>query len=128
MSSLDTAGIQGAYKQKKSFDARKAEVTTISSKFPNKIPVIVERGRNERNLPLLDRSKFLVPEELSLAQFSVIVRERLGVPLSEETTMFFLVNDKSLVVLSTPLRQVYENDKDEDGFLYMVYTSQPGMG
>jgi hypothetical protein len=63
MSSLDTAGIQGAYKQKKSFgmhniviimpveavvilslctlyvDARKAEVTTISSKFPNKIPV-----------------------------------------------------------------------------------------
>ena len=34
----------------------------------------MERGRNERNLPLLDRTKFLVPDELSLAQFTVIVR------------------------------------------------------
>ena len=58
----------------------------------------------------------------------IYYRERLGVPLSEDTTMFFLVNDKSLVVLSTPMRQVYDNDKDEDGFLYVVYTSQPGMG
>ena len=55
-------------------------------------------------------------------------RERLGVPLSEEAALFFLVNDKTLVVLSTPMRQVYDNEKDEDGFLYIVYTSQPGMG
>ena len=34
----------------------------------------MERGRNERNLPLLDRTKFLVPDELSLAQFTVIIR------------------------------------------------------
>ena len=57
-----------------------------------------------------------------------VCRERLGVPLSEETALFFLVNDKTLVVLSTPMRQVYDNEKDEDGFLYIVYTSQPGMG
>lgn len=38
------------------------------------LQVIVERGRNERSLPLLDRTKFLVPDELSLAQFTVIVR------------------------------------------------------
>lgn len=55
-------------------------------------------------------------------------RERLGVPLSEDTALFFLVNDKTLVVLSTPMRQVYDTEKDEDGFLYIVYTSQPGMG
>ena len=54
--------------------ARKEEVQGIRSKFPNKIPVIVERFHKERNLPQLDKTKFLVPQELTMSQFVTIIR------------------------------------------------------
>ena len=56
--------------------SRKDEVSSIRSKFPNKVPVIVERYHKEKDLPILDKTKFLVPEELTLSQFVTIIRYR----------------------------------------------------
>ena len=38
------------------------------------MPVIVERFHKERNLPQLDKTKFLVPQELTMSQFVTIIR------------------------------------------------------
>ena len=54
--------------------SRKDEVASIRTKFPNKVPVIVERYHREKDLPILDKTKFLVPEELTLSQFVTIIR------------------------------------------------------
>nr|XP_053630277.1 microtubule-associated proteins 1A/1B light chain 3C-like isoform X2 [Cherax quadricarinatus] len=62
------------FKQIKTFASRKQEVANIRSKFPNKIPVIVERYAKETNLPILDKTKFLVPQELTMSQFVTILR------------------------------------------------------
>ncbi|VDI38183.1 Hypothetical predicted protein [Mytilus galloprovincialis] len=57
---------------------RKEEVIGIRSKFPTKVPVIVERYHKEQQLPLLDKTKFLVPQELTMSQFASIIRNRMS--------------------------------------------------
>uniref|UniRef100_A0A672Q0D2 Uncharacterized protein n=1 Tax=Sinocyclocheilus grahami TaxID=75366 RepID=A0A672Q0D2_SINGR len=49
---------------------RKQEVVGIRTKFPTKIPV----RSAEKHLPPLDKTKFLVPQELTMSQFVSIIR------------------------------------------------------
>jgi microtubule-associated protein 1 light chain len=106
--------------------SRKDEVASIRSKFPQKVPVIVERYHKEKDLPLLDKTKFLVPEELTMSQFVTIIRNRMG--LSSTQAFYLLVNNKSLASMSMTMSQIYEQELDEDGFLYMVYASHEFFG
>jgi microtubule-associated protein 1 light chain len=117
---------QKTFKQRRTFASRKDEVASIRSKFPNKVPVIVERYHKEKDLPILDKTKFLVPEELTLSQFVTIIRNRMG--LSSTQAFYLLVNNKSMASMATTMNQIYDQEKDEDGFLYMVYASQEFFG
>ncbi|XP_062502948.1 microtubule-associated proteins 1A/1B light chain 3C-like [Corticium candelabrum] len=115
-----------SFKQRRSFASRKDEVAGIRIKFPNKIPVIVERYAKEKDLPLLDKTKFLVPQELTMSQFVTIIRNRLS--LSSSQAVYFMVNNKTLASMSSTMQEIYSGEKDEDGFLYMVYASQEMFG
>ncbi|XP_057315423.1 microtubule-associated proteins 1A/1B light chain 3C-like [Hydractinia symbiolongicarpus] len=114
------------FKQRKSYSSRRDEVAGIRAKFPSKIPVIVERYHKEKALPLLDKTKFLVPQELTMSQFVTIVRNRMS--LSPTQSFYLIVNNKSLASMSTTLQEIYKDEKDEDGFLYMTYASQEIFG
>ncbi|XP_063297303.1 microtubule-associated proteins 1A/1B light chain 3C [Pelobates fuscus] len=114
------------FKQRKSLAARKGEVIGIKAKFPTKIPVVVERYPKEKYLPRLDKIKFLVPQDLSLAQLINIIRNRMD--LSATHAFYLLINNKSLGSLSLTMSELYKDHKDEDGFLYITYASQEMFG
>ncbi|GIZ02635.1 hypothetical protein CEXT_377441 [Caerostris extrusa] len=116
----------GTFKQRKSLATRKEEVENIRTKFPTKIPVIVERYHKETQLPLLDKTKFLVPQELTVSQFLTIIRNRMH--LGANQAFYLLINNKSIASMSKTVAEVYLENKDEDGFLYVTYASQEMFG
>jgi len=115
-----------SFKQRKTLATRREEVAGIRAKFPTKVPVIVERYQKETTLPILDKTKFLVPQELTMSQFVTIIRNRMQINANQ--AFYLIVNNKSMASMSRTLTEVYRENKDEDGFLYVTYASQEMFG
>lgn len=110
------------YKKNKTFDERKAESAKILAKHPNYVPIIIIAGKRA---PTIDKHKYLVPAELNLGQYVHCIRKRLK--LAPEKALFIMSNS-SLPSASTPLSEIYKDNRDEDGFLYLTYQCENTFG
>ena len=69
-------------------EKRQAEALRIREKYPDRIPVIVEKaGRSD--IPDIDKKKYLVPGDLTAGQFVYVIRKRIK--LSPEKAIFIFV-------------------------------------
>jgi GABA(A) receptor-associated protein len=104
---------------------RRIESDKIKEKYPERVPIICERASN--NIRLIDKSKYLVPKDLTVSQFSFIIRKRLEI--SKDAALFLLVCGKHSITGDTSISEIYDKYSDkEDGFLYIAYTSELTWG
>merc|ERR1712117_520558 len=89
--SRDTSNImKWQYKEEHPFEKRRAEGEKIRRKYPDRVPVIVEKSPKAR-IGDLDKKKYLVPSDLTVGQFYFLIRKRIS--LRPEDALFFFVNN-----------------------------------
>ncbi|CAH1269714.1 GABARAPL2 [Branchiostoma lanceolatum] len=120
------------YKEEHSLEHRQAESEKIRRKYPDRIPVVVEKVPNSQ-IQDIDKKKFLVPTDITVAQFMWIIRKRIKLP--SERAIFLFVGKILPQSRYTEVHfnlanmgQIYNEHKDEDGFLYIAYSGENTFG
>ncbi|KCV72694.1 GABA(A) receptor-associated protein (autophagy-like protein 8) [Fonticula alba] len=112
------------YKTDNDLSKRQTESKKILEKHPDRVPVICEKADNS-SIPEIDKKKFLVPGDLTVGQFVYVIRKRIN--LGPDQTLYVYVN-KGLPPTHTPMKVIYDDNRDEDGFLYVTYSGENLFG
>lgn len=102
------------------FETRKNQSAALRQKYPDRIPVICEKNFKEKKLPTIDKTKYLVPTDITMTQFIFVIRKRMKLDPSESLILYIgdnyeIVNQSELII------NIYEKFKNIDGFLYISY-------
>ncbi|WZZ34671.1 hypothetical protein YC2023_018072 [Brassica napus] len=149
---------KNSFKLSNPLKVRMAESTRIREKYQDRVPVIVEKAGqsdvpdiDKKNLKscidsqscfLVDDEfkasslvkfkldfvsslRYLVPADLTVGQFVYVVRKRIK--LGAEKAIFVFVKN-TLPPTASLMSAIYEEHKDEDGFLYMTYSGENTFG
>ena len=111
------------YKDRFSFEKRKEESEGILAKYPERIPIICEGYGIDT--PQIDRNKYLVPDDLTMAQFLYVIRKRIKI--GPEKSIYLFVQNH-IIPGNKLLATVYEKHCEEDGFLYITYSGENTFG
>jgi GABA(A) receptor-associated protein len=119
-----TSTHKSKFRSENPIEKRKEESSRMMSKYPDRIPVIVERANNSQ-LSDIDKVKYLVPNDLTLGQFIHVIRKRIK--LSSEQAIFVFVNN-TIPLCSITMSELYSKHNNDDGFLYVVYNGENTFG
>ena len=94
-------------------------------KYPDRIPIIVERCSNDTSTELINKNKYLAPSSLTVGQFVYVIRKRLVLP--PEKAIFLFIGG-ILPPTASLLGSIYDEHKDRDHFLYITYSGENTFG
>jgi GABA(A) receptor-associated protein len=133
--------MRSKFKDEHPFEKRKAEAERIRQKYADRIPVswpssfppnwhrvlltinlpqVICEKVEKSDIATIDKKKYLVPADLTVGQFVYVIRKRIK--LSPEKAIFIFV-DEVLPPTAALMSSIYEEHKDEDGFLYITYAA-----
>lgn len=110
------------FQEKFSLKARTRESARILEKYSDRIPIIVEIDSEEIKLA---KSKYLFPVEFTCGQLMQKIREKTT--LKPDQAIFMFCNN-TIPSNSMILSQLYQEQKHEDGFLYLKITLETTFG
>ncbi len=99
---------------------RKELSSKIFNKYKDKIPIIVE----SKNIKL-KKYKYLVHKNDELSFFLLILRK--FIEIKQDEAIFTFINNK-IPILSESVGSIYNQNKDEDGFLYIQISLESTFG
>ena len=114
-----------SFKERFTFETRQDEALRIMKKYPDRIPIIVERSSSDTTTELINKNKYLAPSSLTVGQFVYVIRKRLVLP--PEKAIFLFIGG-ILPPTASLLGSIYDERKDRDHFLYITYSGENTFG
>lgn len=114
-----------SFKERFTFETRQDEALRIMKKYPDRIPIIVERSSSDTTTELINKNKYLAPSSLTVGQFVYVIRKRLV--LAPEKAIFLFIGG-ILPPTASLLGSIYDERKDKDHFLYITYSGENTFG
>ncbi len=115
------------YIESVSFEDRKKKANSLLTKYPDKIPVILEKSKKDKYLPKMDKSKLLVAQDMTVSTVLQLLKK--SIKTDEKTSIYIMVSNKDIMLSgSQSITEIYENHKNNDGFLYLEYCTENVFG
>lgn len=121
--------ITSNYKKTTPLEERKQKSCKMTTLYPDRIPVIVEMSPSSASyssyVAASHKVKYLVPYDVTMGQFVKILRDKLKI--QPATALFFFINNK-IFPITSPIGNIYKEQVDEDGFLYIEFCEESTFG
>lgn len=109
----------------KSLQERKQEIEIIKEKYPDKVFIYLEKNKYCKNINEINKHKYLCPKDMLFSQFIYIVRKRLK--MTNKQSIIFFINN-SIPNPTSSMLEIYQKNKNIDGFVYIEYTGENFFG
>ena len=96
----------------------------ILEKYPDRVPVYVNKKEGS-NVEEIKRHKYLVPKDMTMGNFIYVLRKNITLKSSQALFVFV---DNLIVSNSEMMGEIYNRHKNEDKFLYVIYSSESTFG
>lgn len=96
----------------------------IICKFTSKSFQVIIEKYSKSKVDVLERNKFLIPSDMTIGQLHLLLRKRR---LDPKVGFWFFVKDL-IPSASMTMGQLYQENKDDDGFLYIAYSDENVFG
>ena len=117
------------FKKNTSYEERLQKSNKMLSLYPDRIPVIVEMATSSLSYNNYIKSshkiKYLVPYNINMGQFIQIIREKINI--NPSMALFFFIN-KQVFPITSLMGDIYKNNADSDGFLYIEFCEESTFG
>ena len=104
---------------------RKELSESLIKENPGKIPVIFEKEETSKHEDI-KKTRYLLDENFTVGDFLKMVRKHMK--LNEGEALYLSVKAKYNLTSEKVMGDIYQLYKDNDGFLYIMYSSQVIMG
>ena len=111
-------------KEKYSFEERKKDSKFLMEKNERCVPIIFEKGYKCQTIQF-KKSRFIVSLYITIGQLLYIIRNYYAI---DPFVSLFLFINGNIPSNSSLILDVYNREKDEDGFLYIQYFTENTFG
>lgn len=103
---------------------RKLFSAKLLCNYPDKVPVIVDRGTSDS--PAIAKHKYLIDSCNELVYLILTIRKQVLVP--KEDALFFFTESHKSIPMTMLMGNLHATHKNPDGFLYIFYTRESTFG
>ncbi len=116
-----------SYRESTSFNQRKNKSLLLLERFEGRVPIILEKSNKDSVLPFPTKYKYIISLDMTIANVLNILKKNLNI--NETISIYLMCKDHNIMLSgSQSIEYIYNNYKNEDGFLYLTYCSENVFG